>query len=116
MTTGCLNNQCGGQKNNATWLKGVTNLIPKTLPTLRKTIKGGKRSKHGGLSSQLIPFSLIGLLFSSKSKKRPRYSAKKISLKTKKARFNYVKGKKNKLTKLCRKRLKNKKCKLTKKR
>ena len=116
MTTSCINNQCGGQKNNAKWLNGVTNLIPKRLPTLRKTLKGGKRYKRGGLSSQLIPFSLIGLLFSNKSKKRPRYSSKKISLKTKKARFNYVKGKRNKLTKICRKRLKNKKSKLRKKR
>lgn len=70
----------------------------------------------GGLSSKLIPLSLIGLLFSSKSKKRPRYSAKKISLKTKKARFNYVKGAKNRLTKMCKKRLKNKTSKLSKKR
>lgn len=78
--------------------------------------QSSRRLKNGGLSSKLIPLSLIGLLFSSKSKKRPRYSTKKISLKTKKARFNYIKGKRNRLTKICRKRLKNKKGKLTKKR
>jgi hypothetical protein len=56
------------------------------------TIIGGsrKRSRKGGLSSQLVPLGLLAGVLSSRSKRRRHYPHKGMPSKTRSRRFDFI--------------------------